>query len=200
MKPEKSDTLVIASHNPGKITEIRDLLHPFFSDIKNASDFHLEEPEETGSTFRENALIKARAVTQGTGFTSIADDSGLVVSALDGEPGVYSARWAGPSKDFYAAINKIEKKLKEKNATDYSARFVCALALCFPDGKEKVVQGEITGTLTFPPRGTNGFGFDPIFIANGMMETYGEIAPELKNAINHRAVAFRKLKKSLTSQ
>ncbi|HSW94325.1 MAG TPA: non-canonical purine NTP pyrophosphatase [Gammaproteobacteria bacterium] len=191
MKHKTYHTLVIASHNTGKIAEIRALFRDFFADIKSASDLGLPEPEENGTTFRENALIKARAARAATGFISIADDSGLVIPALNGEPGIYSARWAGSSKDFSIIIDKIEKKLKEKNITDFSANMVCALAISFPNGDEKIFEGEIAGTLIFPKRGTNGSGFDPIFIADGMTETYGEIAAELKNAINPRAVAFQ---------
>ena|SRR5579872_924763 len=199
MDIKKYDTWAIASHNKGKISEIRDLLNAFPFTVKSASEFNLNEPEETGSTFAENALIKARATTSETGYPSIADDSGLVVFALDGEPGIYSARWAGPSKNFSAGIFLIEKKLKEKKTIDFSAKFVCVLALCFPNGEEKIFEGEVFGTLTFPPRGKNGFGYDPIFIADGMTQTYGEIAPQLKNAINHRARAFKKLKKFITT-
>jgi len=199
MTHQKPEILVIASNNPGKISEIRELLKELPFEVKSASDFHLEEPEETGATFAENALIKARATTLATGLTSIADDSGLVVFALNGEPGVYSARWAGPDKDFSTAIIKIKTELEQKNAIDFSAKFVCALALCLPNGEEKIVEGEVIGTLTFPPRGTNGFGYDPIFVANGMTQTFGEISPQLKKTINHRAKAFKKLIKSLST-
>lgn len=198
MKLKKHDTLVIASHNKGKCDEIRKLLNEFPLDIKSISEFNLNEPEETGLTFADNALIKARAATHATGFASIADDSGLVVFALGDEPGIYSARWAGAAKDFSIGITRIEKKLHAIITTDYSAKFVCALALCLPNGEEKVFEGEVFGHLTFPPRGTNGFGYDPIFIADNMTETYGEIAPQLKDAINHRAIAFKQLKKFLT--
>lgn len=197
MKHKTYNTLVISSHNAGKIAEMRALLRDFFSDIKSASELHLPEPEETGLTFSENALIKARAATRATGFIAVADDSGLVIPALSGEPGIYSARWAGPSKDFSSAIHRIERELKAKKATDFSASMVCALAICFPDGEEKVLEGEVVGRLIFPPRGTNGSGYDPIFMADGMTKTYGELSPALKNAINQRAVAFEKLKKSL---
>lgn len=195
MTHQKPEILVIASHNSGKISEIRELLKELPFEVKNASDFHLEEPEETGTTFAENALIKARATTQATGLASLADDSGLVVFALDGEPGIYSARWAGPKKDFSIAITKIKNELEEKNATDFSAKFICALALCLPNGEEKIFEGEVLGTLKFPPRGKNGFGYDPIFMADGMTQTYGEIEPQRKELINHRAIAFEKLKR-----
>jgi len=198
MKFKKNDPLVIASHNKGKISEIREFLNDLPLHIKNASEFNINEPEETGNTFAENALIKARATTAATGFASIADDSGLVVFALDGEPGIYSARWAGPTKNFNIGITLIEKKLKAKAATDFSAKLVCTLALCSPDGEEEIFAGEVLGTLTFPPRGTNGFGYDPIFIPHNITQTYGEITAQLKNATNHRAKAFEKLKKSLT--
>ena len=198
MPLKKYDTLVIASHNKGKCDEIRKLLSELPLNIKSISEFNLNEPEESGQTFSENALIKARAATHATGFASIADDSGLVVFALDGEPGIYSARWASPSKNFSIGIARIEKKLHEIKTTDFSAKFICALALCLPNGEEKVFEGDVLGTLTFPPRGSNGFGYDPIFIASNMEETYGEISPQLKEAINHRAIAFKQLKKSLT--
>ncbi len=193
MNLKKNDILVIASHNAGKISEIHHLLKDFSFHLKNSKELGLIEPDETGSTFQENALIKARAAASASGYASIADDSGLCVFALDGEPGIYSARWAGPSKDFHIGISTIETKLRAKKTTDYSAKFVCALALCFPNGEEKVVLGEVFGHLVFPPRGTRGFGYDPIFIPNDMTQTYGEISPELKETINHRAIAFKKL-------
>ncbi len=195
-----NNTLVIASHNKGKILEIQALLDELSFYVKSASEFGLDEPEETGSTFQENALIKARAAASATGFASLADDSGLVVFALDGEPGIYSARWAGPNKDFKQAMRLIEEKLKAKSSTDFSAKFVCVLALCLPDGTEEIFEGEVYGTLTFPPRGTNGFGYDPIFIPNGMTQTYGEISSQLKGSTNHRADAFKKLKMALSKK
>lgn len=194
MNFNKYSTWVIASHNPGKVSEIRNLLNEFSFTIKSANEFNLAEPEETGFTFAENALIKACATTSATGCPSIADDSGLVVSALGGEPGVYSARWAGPTKNFSEGIALIEQKLKAKNATDFSAKLVCALALCFPNAEKYVFEGEVSGKLIFPPRGKNGFGYDPIFILDGLTQTFGEMTPQLKNTINHRAEAFKKLK------
>ncbi|MEO8400289.1 MAG: RdgB/HAM1 family non-canonical purine NTP pyrophosphatase [Gammaproteobacteria bacterium] len=195
MKLQKNTILVIASHNLGKVAEIRELFKEFPLMIKDANEFDLKEPEETGTTFAENALIKARAVVAATGHTAISDDSGLVVFALQGEPGIFSARWALDAKDFNFGIAQIEKKLKEAGTTDFTAKFVCALALCAPNGEEEIVEGEVFGRLVFPARGTKGFGYDPIFIADGMMQTYGEIESKLKDRINHRAVAFDKLKK-----
>ncbi len=197
MKNERDKTLIIASHNKGKITEIHRLLGAFFAEIKSADELGLPEPEESGVTFSENALIKARAAMLATGYTAIADDSGLVIPALNGEPGVYSARWAGSTKDFSTAIALIEKKLLAISASDFSAKFICALAVCFPNGEEKIAEGEVTGTLVFPACGKNGFGYDPIFVADGMTKTFGEISFELKEKINHRAAAFDKLAKYL---
>lgn len=195
MKLQRNTILVIASHNQGKVSEIRELFREFSLIIKSSDEFDLDAPEETGATFAENALIKARAVAVATGHAAISDDSGLVVFALDGKPGIFSARWALDARDFNLGIAKIEKKLKENAKTDFTAKFVCALALCTPHGEEVVVEGEVFGSLVFPPRGTSGVGYDPIFIADGMTQTYGEIESTLKDKINHRAVAFDKLMK-----
>jgi XTP/dITP diphosphohydrolase len=193
MKLARGDTLVVASHNPGKLREIRDLLAPFKLHVVGAGELGLEEPEETEATFAGNAELKARAAANATGHVALADDSGLAVTALDGAPGIYSARWAGGSKDFAAAMARIERELKKKRATDRSAKFVCALTLAAPHGEIHTFEGEVHGTLTFPPRGANGFGYDPIFIATGMTETFGEIDPALKHGMSHRARAFEKL-------
>jgi len=193
MKIRRGATLVIASHNPGKVREIRELLGPFSLVIKGAAELALPEPEETGTTFIENALLKARAAAMASGEAALADDSGLAVKALGGAPGIYSARWAGETKDFSSAMARVERALKEKHASDYSAKFVCALALATPDGETAVFEGEIEGALVFPPRGDKGFGYDPIFVAAGMRETFGEIAPATKHAMSHRARAFQKL-------
>lgn len=187
--------LVVASHNPGKVREIRHLLEPFGIETKGASELGLPEPEETGSTFAENAALKARASANASGLPSLADDSGLAVTALNGAPGIYSARWAGERKDFTFAMARVERELQGKD--DRSAKFVCALALAQPDGDVQIFEGEVHGTLVFPPRGLKGFGYDPIFIADGMDETFGEIEPALKHSISHRARAFEKLVKSL---
>jgi XTP/dITP diphosphohydrolase len=185
--------LVVASHNPGKVREICDLLTPFGLDVKSAAELGLAEQDETGATFAENAAIKARAAAASSGFCALADDSGLAVSALDGQPGIYSARWAGPKKDFSQAMARVERMLGETNVPDRSAKFVCALALARPGGETQIFEGEVKGTLVFPPRGKKGFGYDPIFVAEGMVETFGEIDPALKHTISHRARAFAKL-------
>ncbi len=144
-------------------------------------------------TFAGNAILKARAAADASGLPALADDSGLAVTALDGAPGIYSARWAGEAKDFSVAMNRIERELKEKNARDLSAKFVCALAVAEPGKEPAVFEGEVHGHLTFPPRGTSGFGYDPIFVADGMTETFAEIEPAQKHAMSHRARAFAKL-------
>lgn len=183
--------LVVASHNPGKVREIRDLLAPFGIETKGASELGLPEPEETGSTFAENAALKARAAAEASGLPSLADDSGLSVTALNGAPGIYSARWAGEKKNFSFAMARVQREMLGKK--DFSAKFVCALALAEPDGEVQIFEGEVHGHLVFPPRGNKGFGYDPIFIADGMNQTFGEIDPALKHAISHRARAFAKL-------
>jgi len=193
MRLARGATLVIASHNPGKVREIRELLEAFPLAIKGAAELGLPEPEETGTTFVENALLKARAAATACGETALADDSGLAVNALDGAPGIYSARWAGEKKDFAFAMARVERELKARNAQDRSAKFICVLALAMPDGESTLFEGEVEGTLVFPPRGDKGFGYDPIFVAAGMHETFGEIAPPTKHGMSHRARAFRKL-------
>jgi XTP/dITP diphosphohydrolase len=190
MKPP--GTLVIASHNAGKIAEIAALLAPFAIATTSAVKLGLTEPEETGNTFAENATLKARAAAETAGVAALADDSGLVVPALGGAPGIYSARWAGPNRDFAAAIARLEKELNERGATDNSASFVCALALSTPGDDTKIFEGVVYGMLRFPPRGTRGFGYDPIFVADGMVQSFGEIDPGLKHTISHRARAFAK--------
>lgn len=193
MKLAAGSTLVIASHNAGKVREIRELLAPFGLTIKGAAELGLPEPEETGATFVENALLKARAAAAASGEISLADDSGLAVEALGGAPGIYSARWAGEKRDFSVAMARVERELREKLAYDRSAKFICVLALAKPDGEFAVFEGEVDGTLVFPPRGTKGFGYDPIFVADGMTETFGEIEPATKHGMSHRARAFEKL-------
>ena len=193
MKLARGSTLVIASHNKGKVREIRELLAPFALTIKGADELGLPEPEETEPTFVGNALLKARVAANAGGEAALADDSGLAVKALDGAPGIYSARWAGETKNFTSAMARVESELKTKNARDRGAKFVCVLALAKPDGETAVFEGEVEGTLTFPPRGDKGFGYDPIFVANGMTETFGEIDPAIKHGMSHRARAFRKL-------
>lgn len=183
----------IASHNKGKIREIADLIGPRGLTAEGADSLGLPEPEETETTFTGNALLKARAGAQASGLVALADDSGLEVAALDGAPGVYSARWAGEPRDFYAAMDKVRTELEARGAADRSARFVCALALAHPDGETRVYEGEVRGTLSFPPRGDKGFGYDPIFIPQGHAVTFAEMDPETKHAMSHRADAFRQL-------
>lgn len=193
MKFERGTTLVVASHNPGKVREIKELLAPLGIVTKGAAELGLPEPEETETTFAGNAVLKARAAANASGLTALADDSGLSVTALDGAPGIYSARWAGETKDFAFAMQRVERELKERGTTDLSAKFVCALALAEPGMEPEIFQGEVHGHLVFPPRGTKGFGYDPIFVADGMKETFGEIDPAQKHAMSHRARAFAKL-------
>lgn len=185
------ERLVLASHNPGKLREIAALLQPFGTEVTSAGALGLPEPEETGVTFAENALIKAQASARGSGEVALSDDSGLCVEALDGAPGVLSARWAGPEKDFSLAMRKVEEALGEK--ADRRACFVCALALAWPDGSAAVYEGRVDGQLVFPPRGSRGFGYDPIFLAEGEELTFGEMEPAAKHAMSHRARAFAKL-------
>ncbi|MCP2671253.1 RdgB/HAM1 family non-canonical purine NTP pyrophosphatase [Maricaulaceae bacterium EIL42A08] len=183
----------IASHNAGKIKEIRELIEPYGLVANGADELNLPEPEETENTFIGNAELKAVAGAKGSGRVALADDSGLEVFALDGDPGIYSARWSGEPRDFYAAMDKVRTELEARGATDYSARFVCALALAHPDGPTRVYEGEVRGHLTFPPRGNKGFGYDPIFIPEGRDITFGEMDPAQKHAMSHRAHAFRLL-------
>ena len=196
-KIKPSNKLIIASHNRGKVAEIRDLLEPLGLELISAASLNLHEPEETANTFSGNARLKAEAATLATGFPAFADDSGLNVDALDGEPGIYSARWAGDDKDFSMAMAKVNAALCEldKKLTirvSRSASFFCALALAWPDNKTEIFEGSINGTLCWPPRGGNGFGYDPIFIPTGYDETFGELDQKLKHSINHRAKAFAK--------
>jgi XTP/dITP diphosphohydrolase len=195
---EPGTTLVIASHNRGKVAEIADLLAPLGFAVKSAGDLGLPEPEETEDSFAGNAALKARAAAEASGLAALADDSGLCVAALAGAPGIYSARWAGPAKDFRVAMARIERELNAKGATDRAAKFVCALALALPGDGTEIFEGVVEGSLVFPPRGTNGFGYDPIFIADGMDITFGEMEPAAKHAISHRARAFEKLLAALS--
>jgi XTP/dITP diphosphohydrolase len=191
MRDFQERSIVVASHNSGKIREITELLSPFDIIVHSAASLDLPEPEETGVTFIENAVLKAKAATHLSGLPALSDDSGLAVKALGGEPGLYSARWAGINKDFNEAMNKIEKKLHGKS--DRSAEFICALALAWPDGHIESFEGRLSGYLVWPPRGLNGFGYDPMFCADGMTLTFGEIAPEKKHAMSHRSIAFNAL-------
>lgn len=193
--------LVIASHNPGKVKEIGALLAPHGMEVVSAGELGLPEPEETGTTFAENALIKAHAGAQGSGLVALADDSGLCVAALDGAPGVYTADWAekrsfegGPGRDWYMAMGKVEGKLAELGPdADRRAYFACTLALAWPDGHSEIFEGKAQGSLAWPPRGNLGFGYDPVFVPEGSEKTFAEIDPAEKHAISHRADAFRQL-------
>lgn len=187
--------IVVASHNQGKVREITELLGPLGYEPISAADLKLAEPEETGATFVDNALIKARAAAKASGLPSLADDSGLEVAALGGAPGVVSARWAGPSKDFTQAMARVHGELGDKR--DRSARFVCVLALVQPSGEEIVCEGEVRGEIVWPPRGQKGFGYDPIFTPIGGEQTFGEMQAAEKHAISHRARAFAKLVEAL---
>jgi len=184
------DTLVIASHNKGKVREIAKLLGAYVDHFPSAGDLDLAEPEETETTFIGNAELKARAAATAGGLPALADDSGLVVPALGGAPGIYSARWGGPGKDFAIAMKRVETELA---GCDPAAYFVCALSLAWPDGHVESVEGRIHGRLTFPGRGDKGFGYDPIFIAEGRDITFAEMDPDEKHSISHRADAFRQL-------
>jgi XTP/dITP diphosphohydrolase len=193
MRLPRGSQLVVASHNAGKVREIKALLGPHGIQPLSAGALGLPEPEETGLTFAANAELKAHASANGSGHAALADDSGLCVDGLDGAPGIYSARWAGPTKDFRIAMNRIRDELRHKGLSTSAARFVCALCIALPSGESQVFEGEVHGHLTFPPRGDHGFGYDPIFIADGMEETFAEIDPAKKHAMSHRAKAFEKL-------
>lgn len=189
------DTLVIATHNKGKVPEIAALLKDHVANFPSAGDLGLAEPEETETTYVGNAMLKARAAALASGQPALADDSGLSVDGLDGDPGVYSARWAGPTRDFSLAMEKVRQALEAtSDRKGDRAAFICALALAWPDGHVEAVEGRFEGRLTFPARGTRGFGYDPIFIPDGHDITCGEMDPDLKHAISHRADAFAKLK------
>lgn len=196
LKLEPGARLVVATHNPGKARELAQILEGRF-DIVTAGDLGLAEPDETETTFVGNALLKAQAAAEASGRIALADDSGLSVTALDGAPGVYSARWAGPERDFGLAMRKVEERLQETDGEDLSAWFTCALAVAWPGGPAVVVEGRVDGRLTFPPRGTKGFGYDPIFVPEGRTETFGEMEPVAKDRMSHRARAFEKLKAAL---
>jgi XTP/dITP diphosphohydrolase len=190
MRKLTSRKLVVASHNPGKVHEIAELIAPHGIEAIAAADLALDEPEETEPTFPGNALIKAHAAAGSSGLPALADDSGLCVEALGGEPGVLSARWAGPGKDFAIAMQKVNDRLDQ--TTNRRAHFVCALALAWPDGDAAVFEGKVEGCLIWPPRGRRGFGYDPMFVPDGHEETFGEMDPARKHAMSHRARAFAK--------
>ncbi len=187
----QENRLVIASHNPGKLREIADLVAPYGIEAVSAAALGLAEPEETGRTFRANAELKALAAAKGAGLPALADDSGLVVTALGGAPGIHSARWAGPDRDFTRAMAQVQEELGQSE--DRSAYFLCALALAWPDGHVETFEGRVDGILVWPPRGTRGFGYDPVFLPDGENLTFGEMEPARKHAMSHRARAFARL-------
>jgi XTP/dITP diphosphohydrolase len=195
--------LVIATHNPGKLREMRELLAPYGIEATSAGELGLKEPEESGKSFRANARIKAKAAAGASGLPALADDSGLAVDALGGEPGIHSARWAGPDKDFRRAMNEVQTQLMRREARSAAARrahFACALAVAWPDGHVEEFEARVDGTLVWPPRGDKGFGYDPMFLPDGHTRTFGEMSPEEKHSLpprglglSHRARAFLKL-------
>jgi XTP/dITP diphosphohydrolase len=203
MHRQISGRLVIATHNPGKLAEMRELLAPYGVEAVSAGELALAEPEETGDTFHANARIKAIAAARAARLPAFADDSGIVVDALDGAPGIFSARWAGPTKDFNAAMAQIERLLRERGATTpnkRTAHFVSALCVAWPDHHVEEVEARVNGTLVWPPRGTAGFGYDPMFLPDGFARTFGEMTsvekhglPPLGLGLSHRARAFIKL-------
>ncbi len=185
--------LVIASHNPGKVREIAELLQGHGLEVVSAADLDLPEPEETGTTFVANAELKALQAADLSGFPALADDSGLCVDALGGDPGIFSARWAGEAKNFDLAMRLVEDRLNDQPDQPRDAHFVCALALAWPDGHVEWFEGRVDGTLVWPPRGPNGFGYDAMFLPDGHRQTFGEMEFAQKHAIGHRADAFRQL-------
>ena len=189
--------LIAATHNLGKVAELKDLFEPLGFSVMSAAELQLPEPDETEFTFIGNALLKARAACEATGATALSDDSGIAVEALGGMPRVNTADWAGEPRDFYRAMEKVERLLRGNEDDNRKAKFVCTLAVVWPDGHEEVFEGETHGTLTWPPRGEMGFGFDPVFVPVGRTETFAELKPEEKHAMSHRADAFRKLKAAL---
>ncbi|WP_374343745.1 RdgB/HAM1 family non-canonical purine NTP pyrophosphatase [Phenylobacterium sp.] len=193
---EPGARLVVATHNPGKARELTQILENRF-ELVTAGQLGLAEPDETETTFVGNALLKARAAAEASGLVALADDSGLSVAAIGGEPGVYSARWAGPDKDFALAMRAVMDKVEASGSADRACWFTCALAVAWPGGPGLVVEGRIDGTLAWPPRGDRGFGYDPIFQPDGFTQTFGELDPAAKDAMSHRARAFTKLKAAL---
>jgi XTP/dITP diphosphohydrolase len=185
--------LVIASHNEGKVREIADLLQPLGIEALSAGKLKLPEPDETGGSFAENARLKALVAAKASGIPALADDSGLEIAALAGDPGIHSARWGGEPRDFQAAMARVRDELETVGARDFKANFTCALALAAPNGQAQVFEGKVFGTIVWPPRGSRGFGYDPIFVPDGYEETFGEMEPDVKHAISHRARAFEKL-------
>jgi len=203
MARQLTGPLVIATHNPGKLAEMRELLAPYGIEAQSVGELGLAEPEETGTSFAANARIKAQAAANATGRAAFADDSGLVVDALNGEPGIHSARWAGPNKDFLGAMSRINTLLRERGATapaQRRAHFIAALCLAWPDGHVEEFEGRVDGVVVWPPRGDKGFGYDPLFLPDGFDRTFGEMSAEEKHGLppkgrglSHRARAFLKL-------
>lgn len=185
--------IVVASHNAGKVREINELLHPFGLEAVSAADLNLPEPEETEDSFIGNALLKARAAARASGLPALSDDSGLAVDALDGAPGIHSARYAGPDRDFDYAMARLNRDMTASGRPERTARFICALALVWPDGEEVAFEGKVEGEITFPPRGGHGFGYDPVFQPLGHSISFGEMDPAKKHGMSHRADAFRQL-------
>jgi XTP/dITP diphosphohydrolase len=210
MARQLTELVVIATHNPGKLRELHELLAPYGIATQSAGELGLPEPEETGKTFAENACIKAIAAARASGKPAFADDSGLVVDALDGEPGIHSARWAGPDKDFRAAMNRIQTLLIERGAKtpeQRRAHFIAALCLAWPDGHIEHFEGRVDGVAVWPPRGDKGFGYDPLFRPNGFDTTFGQMSAEEKHGLppqgqglSHRARAFMKLAETCLSR
>lgn len=195
---EPGSRLVVASHNPGKVWEIKELIAPYGFDAVSAGDLNLAEPEETEPTFEGNARLKALAAAEGSGLPALADDSGLEIDALGGAPGIYSARWAGPGKDFALAMQRVHDTLAAIGAWDGPpprANFISVLCLAWPTGEFRVFEGRVFGTLHWPPRGGNGFGYDPIFVPEGASRTFGEMEPAAKYTISHRTRAFESFKR-----
>ncbi len=193
MRRVTENKLVIASHNAGKVREIGALLAPYGLEVVSAGDLDLPEPEETEDSFIGNAELKARAAAKASGLLALADDSGFAVNALDGAPGIYSARWAGPSKDFGIAMQRVLEEMSASGRKDRGAAFICALTLAWPDGHVESFEGRVSGQVAEAPRGTNGFGYDPLFIPDGYEQTFGELEPATKHAMSHRARAFEQL-------
>ncbi len=189
----RASKLVIATHNAGKLREIADLLAPFAIELLSAADLGLPEPDETGATFAANARLKAAAAVAGAGLPALADDSGLAIDPLGGAPGIHSARWAGPERDFTLAMGRVWREMQLAGTADRGAHFISVVALAWPDGHHETFEGRVDGTLVWPPRGTGGFGYDPMFLPEGATSTYGEMAPEEKYATSHRARALRQL-------
>lgn len=192
-KLQKGTRLVVASHNPGKLREIADLVAPYGLEVVSAGELNLSEPDETETTFAGNARLKAVAAATASGLPALADDSGLEVETLGGQPGIYSARWAGPAKDFGLAMRRVADELEVKGAWSGAgprANFTCALSLAWPDGEAQIFEGKVFGRLVWPPRGSLGFGYDPMFLPDGEALTFGEMDPASKHAISHRARAF----------